>query len=492
MRFKLTREWELGARIDGGGFGQVYATAPSDPDGGSYVVKLVPKAPGAQRELLFVNFDGVRNVVPIVDSGEVDGHWALIMPRAEVSLRQHMTKAGGPFDLTTAIPILEDISAALADLGGKVVHRDIKPDNILFLNGKWCLADFGISRYAEATTAPDTQKYALSAPYAAPERWRTERATGATDVYALGVIGFELLSGSRPFMGPALEDYRDQHLHFDPPALNNAPAGMMALIAECLYKSPGARPSAENMLARLQTAARTPASAARARLQQVNMLEVARQSEIARLQSEVRSESERRRDLFQDASAALRQIGEELKATIIADAPAADVQSSRSGAWSVRLNEARLIFSEIKASESSPWGGWQPPAFDVIAYSHIGVGIPKSRTGYEGRGHSLWFCDARETGRYGSFETAFMYSPMIGRSGPLAPFAIDLGEGAARALWTGMAEYQLAWPFTQLVVGDLGDFIDRWVGWFAEGAEGRLRHPSMMPERNSGGSWRTK
>jgi len=54
----------------------------------------------------------------------------------------------------------------------------------------WCLADFGIARYAEATTAPDTLKFAMSPAYAAPERWLHETATSATDGYALGVMAF--------------------------------------------------------------------------------------------------------------------------------------------------------------------------------------------------------------------------------------------------------------------------------------------------------------
>jgi eukaryotic-like serine/threonine-protein kinase len=194
MRFKFAREWDLGERIGGGGFGQVYAVTSPDPAVGPAVAKLVPKAPGAQRELLFVKLDGVRNVVPIIDSGETDDHWVLIMPRAEKSLRQHIADQGQKSDVSSTILILMDIATALADLDGKVVHRDLKPENVLFLNGKWCLADFGISRYAEATTAPDTQKYALSAPYAAPERWRAERATGAADVYALGITAVRLIT----------------------------------------------------------------------------------------------------------------------------------------------------------------------------------------------------------------------------------------------------------------------------------------------------------
>jgi eukaryotic-like serine/threonine-protein kinase len=158
MRLKLAREWVLGSRIDGGGFGQVYTATSPDPDIGLSVVKLVPKAPGAQREMLFVNLAGIRNVVPIIDSGETEDSWVLVMPRADKSLRQHMREGCGAFDLDSALPILMDIATALADLDGKVVHRDLKPENILLLSGTWCLADFGISRYAEATTAPDTQK----------------------------------------------------------------------------------------------------------------------------------------------------------------------------------------------------------------------------------------------------------------------------------------------------------------------------------------------
>ena len=89
-----------------------------------------------------------------------------------------------------------------------MVHRDLKPENVLFLDGHWCVADFGISRYAEASTAPDTRKYALTPAYAAPERWRNEHATSATDVYSLGVIAFELLTGARPFPGPDLGYFR--------------------------------------------------------------------------------------------------------------------------------------------------------------------------------------------------------------------------------------------------------------------------------------------
>jgi eukaryotic-like serine/threonine-protein kinase len=120
--------------------------------------KLVPKAPGADRELLFINIADARNVVPIVDSGEHAGYWVLVMPRAGFSLRKYLDASGGLLALPEAVEVLKDVCDALADLAGRVVHRDLKPENVLRLNGRWCLADFGISRYVEATTAPDMQK----------------------------------------------------------------------------------------------------------------------------------------------------------------------------------------------------------------------------------------------------------------------------------------------------------------------------------------------
>ena len=106
-RLKLTREWVLGNRIGGGGFGQVYAAKSAE--GETAVVKLVPKAPGAARELLFVNLDSARNVIPIIDSGETTDNWALVMPRAEKSLRQHLDKIGTPLETADAVAILQDI-----------------------------------------------------------------------------------------------------------------------------------------------------------------------------------------------------------------------------------------------------------------------------------------------------------------------------------------------------------------------------------------------
>lgn len=158
-KLSLKYEWTLGEPVgDRSGFGRVYAVqSPGQP---AAVAKLIPKVPGAERELLFAEgLDGVRNVVPLLDSGETADDWVLVMPRAEKSLRAHLNERAEPLPLAEAVPILTNIAATLADLDGRVVHRDIKPENVLLLDGRWFLVDFGISRYAEATTAPHTRKF---------------------------------------------------------------------------------------------------------------------------------------------------------------------------------------------------------------------------------------------------------------------------------------------------------------------------------------------
>ena len=487
---QLSRTWRVGARIGRGGFGRVYRATSS---GETAVVKLVPKAPGADRELLFVDLPGVRNVVPILDRGETPTHWALVMPQAEKALREHLDQAGAPLTVAETVSILSDITTALVDLVNltdPVVHRDLKPENVLLLNGHWCLADFGISRYAEATTSPDTHKFAWTPPYAAPEQWRHERATGATDIYALGVIGFELLCGHRPFPGP---DFRDQHLHALPPRLTGVTAALASLIEECLYKPPGARPNPSNVLARLERITQSPPSPGLARLQEANRAEAERRGQVARQESSERSESERRSALFEAARQGFASTAAELKTAIQEVASAAVEGSIRGGAWSLRLNTAELQLAPLESTAPTPWGDRRGPSFTVIAHSSLSLSIPQNQIGYQGRSHSLWYCDAQQAGFYQWFETAFMFTPMPGmryHQSPHAPFALNPGAESARAVGPGIADFQPAWPFVAVVAEDLEEFISRWAGWLADASQGRLQYPSSMPERTPDGSWR--
>ena len=488
MELHLTADWRVGSEIGRGGFGRVHEleAGPHLPA----VAKFIPKQPGADRELLFVDLPPlVRNVVPVIDAGEHEGSWVIVMPRAELSLRDHLEGSGKVLDLDSGLQVLVDIAQTLADLDGKVVHRDLKPENVLRLDGAWCLADFGISRYAEASTAPDTHKFAMSTPYAAPERWRAERATAAADIYALGVIAHELFSGSRPFPGPTAEAFREQHLHHDPPSLTSVPAGLAALVDECLFKAPTARPAAQNLLARLTKQAVAPRSGALAALAAANHAEVQRRAEADRQASVAMTAAERRGERQRAARTTFARISAVLHEAIVGAAPSARSASTPGGGWAIQLGPAQLrLVGPTTGSQN--WGRWDGPAFEIDAVSSLDLRVPADPYGYEGRSHSLWFGDIQQSDSFAWFETAFMVSPFLTQRARQAPFALDPGEEAAKAVWNGIAEWQVAWRFTRLDPDDLDDFVERWVGWFAAGATGSLRHPTTMPEKNPAGSWR--
>jgi serine/threonine protein kinase len=111
----LGKEWILGDQIGKGGFGRVYEATSGDQ---SAAIKLIEKEPGADRELLFVDLPRVRNVIPIIDRGETDNDWALVMPLADMSLEKYLEGAGGPIRPEDVISILNDVAATLAHVWG--------------------------------------------------------------------------------------------------------------------------------------------------------------------------------------------------------------------------------------------------------------------------------------------------------------------------------------------------------------------------------------
>ena len=193
---------------------------------------------------------------PLQITGEWEAYWIIVMPKAEMSLADLLSDAGGPLPDVQATPILLDVAEALASMKNRVVHRDASQSRPTFSSwtGRWRVADFGISRYAEATTAKNTRNFAWTPPYAAPEQWRGERATSATDVYAFGGVAYHLLAGDPPFVGPESHDYRRQHLHDTPAPIPNIAPEMASLVDECLTKAPEARPHPESILFRLKRA----------------------------------------------------------------------------------------------------------------------------------------------------------------------------------------------------------------------------------------------
>jgi serine/threonine protein kinase len=477
---RLVHAWVLGERLGEGGFAPVFAASSAEVTVPA-VIKLIPKEPGAARELLFENLTGICNVVPVIESGETEDAYVLVMERAQQSLRQRLNQ-GPDFSEEQALVVLADIARSLDGISERgVVHRDLKPDNVLYLNGHWCLSDFGISRYIEASTSENTRKHAKTRQYAAPEQWREQTATPSTDIYALGVMAYELLAGHRPFLGP---DFRHEHLHESPPPLAGVSSPVAALVSECLLKDQGSRPSATDVLRRIAAVSGPAPSGGLARLRAASHTELDRRAEMQRKSSETESLIERRGRLYEDARSVFALISAELRDALTQIGTSLTPRPANEATWALKLGKAVLKLGLVHQQAQNP----ERMPFDVVAYSSLSLLAP-GHYGYRGRRHSLWYCDMFDEGRFAWYETAFKGNAFGGPISAIAPDEMRPDAGA-EAFAPGVGMHDVAWNPRKLEPGNLADFIERWATWLANAYEGRWVHPTSLPEEQILQNWR--
>lgn len=137
-----------------------------------------------------------------------------------------------------------------------VVHRDLKPDNVMLdADGSLALADFGLARATDSKTITVTGSVMGTPAYIAPELLCGNKATGASDVYALGIMLFEMLSGRLPFNYSDTMKLLSAHLSESVPPLDSEiPENLRQLVADLLAKEPLQRPSAAQVVKRLKAA----------------------------------------------------------------------------------------------------------------------------------------------------------------------------------------------------------------------------------------------
>ena len=206
------------------------------------------------------------HVVPIYDVGEIDGRLYVTMRLINGTDLQTLLDAG-PLPPDRAVHIIEQIASALhAAHQAGLVHRDVKPSNILLAHNDFAyLIDFGIARATGDTTLTSANTTMGTWAYMAPERFNTGQATPGSDIYALACVLYQCLTGQPPFPGQALEQVAVSHMVAPPPRPSEEhptiPTAMDHVIATGLAKQPTDRyPTTTDMAAAARQAITAPAT----------------------------------------------------------------------------------------------------------------------------------------------------------------------------------------------------------------------------------------
>jgi eukaryotic-like serine/threonine-protein kinase len=212
-----------------------------------------------QREIEIAAQLNHPHILPLYDSGAASGHLYYIMPFVDgESLRARLAR-GGPLAINDAVRLLRDLARALAHAHRHgVVHRDIKPENILLnRDGDALVADFGVAKALAAAVNSNQQnaRETLSATglvigtpaYMAPEQALGDAETDhRADLYALGLVAYEVLAGATPFSGRSVRELAAAHLTEAPKPIEvlrpDVPSALGSLVMQLLAKAPAERP----------------------------------------------------------------------------------------------------------------------------------------------------------------------------------------------------------------------------------------------------------
>jgi len=257
LQSALGDAYHVEKELGGGGMSRVFLATEASLHR-QVVIKLLPPELASEvsearfrQEIELAAHLQHTNILPVLTAGARDDLLFYVMPFVTgESLRHRMTREG-KLPVTDAVRVLHEIADALAYAHAEgVIHRDVKPENILLLGSHAVLTDFGVARaLVEARSGgrlTDTG-LALGTPgYMSPEQAAGERNIDArADVYALAVVGYEMLAGFPSFAGPTARAVIAAHLTATPKPLTDiraeAPPDVANAIARALAKDPNAR-----------------------------------------------------------------------------------------------------------------------------------------------------------------------------------------------------------------------------------------------------------
>src|SRR5689334_12178428 len=200
------------------------------------------------------------NIVTVIDRGEADGQQYIVFEYIDGESLKQLVDRNGPLPARRAIELTLQVADALcfAHQAG-LVHRDVKPQNVLVTeDGEAKVTDFGIARSLDVEHGVTQTGTVLgTSNYLSPEQARGQTVTPATDVYSLGVVIFELLTGDVPFPGENFVAVAMKHINEPPPPLlerrPDVPVRLVHAVERALAKDPSARfPSMDAFAAELR------------------------------------------------------------------------------------------------------------------------------------------------------------------------------------------------------------------------------------------------
>ena len=191
------------------------------------------------------------HILPVYDSGEAGGLLFYVMPVMEGQTLRQRIERGGALPVDEAVRVAAEVADALDYAHRRdVVHRDIKPENILLHEGHAVVADFGIGK-AVAAAATESGTFtqagiAIGTPaYMSPEQAAGDVVDGRSDLFALGCVLYEMLTGEHPFTGPTLQAVLAKRFHHVPPPVTAAraavPERVSRTVERLLERDPSSR-----------------------------------------------------------------------------------------------------------------------------------------------------------------------------------------------------------------------------------------------------------
>lgn len=262
--------YKITDKIASGGMATVYRAHDIKDKSKSYAIKVLREEffedesfkKRFKNEAVIVDQLNHPNIVKVVERGEYGDGLYITMELLEGKTLYNILKEVGKLELEVALNIMTQIADAMVKIHEKnIIHRDLKPENIIIIqteeNAHFVkVLDFGLAKTQSLTRLTDTGVIVGTVFYQSPEQVTNRELTTASDIYVLGIVFYQMLSGQLPFFSESAVDVAKQILEKDPiePVTFNKDISqdLNQLIIKMFFKNPTLRPTAKTILSTLK------------------------------------------------------------------------------------------------------------------------------------------------------------------------------------------------------------------------------------------------